>query len=158
VPATLYSAEYRFIKELFTAAPRLEALQPEDCDLQEVVQEVDEALTRYGRDHDGTFPAGLEELVDAGYLGALPDLVPTSLGEYVEGGFTYLPLRDDAGAVVGHYFFVYGCGENTGHDVFTEDNLADPGRFRVGRDGENDGVVGFSYDGVALEHVEAWAN
>jgi hypothetical protein len=156
VPATLYSAEYRFIKELLTAAPRLQALQPEDCDLQEVVQEIDEALTRYGRDHDGTFPASLEELVEAGYLDTLPDLVPTGLGEYVEGGFTYLPLRDDAGAVVGHYFFVYGCGENTGHDVFTEENLADPGRFRVGRDGKNDGVAGFSYDGIALEHVEAW--
>ena len=65
-------------------------------------------------------------------------------------------VRDDSGAVVGHYFFVYGGGENTGHDVFTEENLADPESFRVGQDGENDGVAGFSYDGIALDHVQEW--
>jgi hypothetical protein len=121
------------------------------------VGQVDEALTRYGQEHDGTFPASLDELVEAGYLDALPDLAPTPLGVYVDGGYTYVPLRDESGTVVGHYFFVYGVDENAGRDVFTPDNLAEPEDFRVAKDGENDGVVGFSFDGVALEHVEDWS-
>ena len=87
----------------------------------------------------------------------LPDLAPTPLGVYVDGGYTYVPLRDESGTVVGHYFFVYGGDENAGRDVFTPDNLAEPEDFRVAKDGENDGVVGFSFDGVALEHVEDWS-
>jgi hypothetical protein len=94
--------------------------------------------------------------VETGYLSDLPDLEPTPLGVYVEDGYTYLPLRDETGTVVGHYFFVYGVDEHAGQDVFTPENLADPQGFRVARDGESDGVVGFSFDGVALEHVESW--
>jgi len=156
LPSTLYAAEYRFLKELLTAAPKLQAISSPEDDLRGVVGQVDEALTRYGQEHDGTFPASLDQLVEEGYLSALPDLAPTPLGEYVDGGYTYVPLRDETGTVVGQYFFVYGVDESAGHDVFTSENLADPENFHVGKDGENDGVVGFSFDGVALEHVEHW--
>lgn len=155
-PSSLYAAEYRFFKELVTAAPKLAALDAQGKDLQAIVHDVDVALTRYGEEHDGTFPATLAELVEAGYLDAVPDLTPTPLGQYVDRGYTYLPLRDESGSVVGHYFFVYGVGENTGHDVFTPENLADPDTFRVAKDGKNDGVVGFCFDGVAIDHVEEW--
>jgi len=156
VPASFYSAEYRFLKEFLAAAPKLQAISSPEDDLRAVVGEVDEALTRYGQEYDGTFPESLDELVETGYLSALPDLAPTPLGEYIDGGYTYLPLHDETGTVVGHYFFVYGVDETAGHDVFTSENLADPENFRVGKDGENDGVVGFSFDGIALEHVERW--
>jgi hypothetical protein len=155
-PASLYAAEYRFLKELFTAAPKLAALDAQGEDLHAIVHDVDVALTRYGEEHDGTFPASLEELVEAGYLDAVPDLTPTPLGQYVDRGYTYLPLRDESGTVVGHYFFVYGVDENAGHDVFTAENLTDAAEFRVAKDGERDGVVGFSYDGVAIGHMEEW--
>ena len=138
-------------------APVLAAMDasPED-DLQGVVGIVDEALTRYGEEHEATFPESLEELVEAGYLDAVPDLQPTPLGQYVDGGYTYLPLHDESESVVGYYFFVYGVGENAGRDVFTPENVTDPANFRVAKDGESDGVVGFSYDGVAIQHVEEW--
>jgi hypothetical protein len=156
-PTSIYDAEYRLIKEFFLAAPELAAAESEPDELPAIVQEVDEALTRYGEEHDGTFPASLDELAEAGYLDAVPSIPPAPLGQYADGAYTYLPLRDDTGEVVGHYFFVYGGGENTGHDVFTPDNLAaDPADFRVAKDGQNDGVLGFSYDGVALDHVREW--
>jgi hypothetical protein len=157
VPASFYAAEYRLLKEFFAVAPALAAMDadPEE-DLRAVVGEVDAALTRYGEEHAGTFPESLEELVENGYLEATPDLVPTPLGQYVDGGYTYLPLRDDSGRVVGHYFFVYGVDEHAGRDVFTPENLSEAADFRVAKDGESDGVVGFSFDGVAIEHVEEW--
>jgi hypothetical protein len=155
-PTSLYDAEYRFLKEFLTAAPQLAALDSQGEDLQAIVHAVDVALTRYGEEHDGTFPSSLAELVEAGYLDAVPDLTPTPLGQYVDRGYTYLPLQDETGSVVGHYFFVYGVDESAGHDVFTPDNLTDPADFRVAKDGENDGVVGFSFDGIAIDHVEVW--
>jgi hypothetical protein len=155
-PASVYAAYYRMWKGMIAAAPKMAALEAKQQGAQGVVAVVDGALTQYGIDHDGVFPDSLDKLVGAGYLEELPDLVPTPLGEYLEGGYTYLPLRDGSGTVVGHYFFVYGGGEGSGHDVFTEENLADPTAFRVGKDGVKDGVPNFSYDGVALEHVEQW--
>jgi hypothetical protein len=155
-PSSVFNAYYRLIKNLFAMAPKLQAMESGREKLQDVVHVADEALTSYGVDHDGTFPESLEELVAAGYLDELPELQPTPLGEYVDRGYTYLPLRDETGRVVGHYFFVYGVGENSGHDVFTPENLAERENFRVAKDGENDGVVGFSYDGIALQHVEEW--
>jgi hypothetical protein len=123
---------------------------------QEILHTVDAAMTEYGVDHDGIFPEQPQDLVAAGYLDKFPDLQPTPLGEYLEGGYTYVPLRDETGAVVGYYFFLYGVDPNSGFDVFTADNLADPDNFQVGRDGQLDGVVNFCYDGIALDQVEAW--
>jgi hypothetical protein len=155
-PTTLYAAYYRMWKGMMLAAPKMAAMAAKQQGLQGVVHEIDAALTRYGQEHEGSFPESLEELAQAGYLKAMPDLVPTPLGEYVEGGYSYVPLRDDSGNVVGHYFFVYGGDEHGGYDVFTPENLADPSSFRIGKDGEKDGVPNFSYDGVAIEHVEQW--
>lgn len=155
-PTSVFNAYYRFLKNLFAVLPALQATKSRGEELREIVHLTDEALTSYGVDHGGTFPNSLEELVAAGYLEEMPELQPTGLGEYIDGGYTYLPLRDDSGTVVGHYFFVYGAGEDSGHDVFTENNITEPESFRVAKDGKNDGVAGFSYDGVALEHVELW--
>jgi hypothetical protein len=155
-PSSLYAAYYRMWKGMIAAAPKMAALEAKQQSLQGIVHEVDSALTIYGQEHDGIFPESLEALVEAGYLKALPELEPTPLGQYVEGGYTYLPLRDDSGAVVGHYFFVYGGEEQGGHDVFTPENLEHPEGFRIGKDGVKDGVPNFSYDGVAIEHVEQW--
>ena len=113
------------------------------------------AATKATEGHDENI--SFEALVATGYLDALPSLRPTPLGEYVDGGFTYLPLHDEEGSTVGYYFFVYGVDENAGYDVFTPENLADPAGFRAAKDGESDGVVGFSYDGIAIEHVEGWS-
>jgi hypothetical protein len=155
-PSSMYAAYYRMWKGMIAAASKMAAMAAEQQGLQDIVHEVDGALTTYGLEHDGTFPESLEALVEAGYLEALPDLEPTPLGEYIEGGYTYLPLRDDSGKVVGHYFFAYGGGEDGGHDVFTQENLADPDNFSVAKDGEKDGVQNFSFDGIALEHMEEW--
>ena len=154
--SSLYAAYYRMWKGMIAAAPKMAALEVKQQSLQGIVHEVDNALTIYGQEHDGVFPESLETLVEAGYLEALPELEPTPLGQYVEGGYTYLPLRDDSGRVAGHYFFVYGGNEQGGHDVFTQENLEHPESFRIEKDGVEDGVPNFSYDGVAIEHVERW--
>jgi hypothetical protein len=154
--ASILPAVYRVVRDVVQAVPKIVEMEQRRNELRAVVFEVDEALTRYGQDHDATFPESLEALVAAGYLGAVPDLRPTPLGQFVDGGYTYLPLKDDAGTIVGHYLFVYGGNPGGGFDVFTEANLADPANFKVGRDGKNDGVASFAYDGIALGHMEDW--
>jgi len=155
-PTSLYAAYYRMWKGMIAAAPKLAAMAAGQQGLQDVVRLVDGALTTYGLEHDGTFPESLEAFVEAGYLEALPDLEPTPLGEYLDGGYTYLPLRDESGKVAGYYFFMYGGDESGGHDVFTQENLADLDNFMIGKDGKKDGVPNFSYDGIAIGHVEQW--
>ena len=91
---------------------------------RDIVAELDDALTRYGKEHDGVFPEDPKDLVSDGYLEAFPELAPTPLGDYVEDGYTYVTLRDEAGTVVGYFLFVYGGGEHTGYDVFTPENIA----------------------------------
>lgn len=154
--ASVLPALYRIVRDVVQAVPRLVEMEQRRAELRAVVSEVDEALTRYGQEHEATFPESLEALVEAGYLGAVPDLRPTPLGKYVDGGYTYLPLKDEEGKIVGHYLFVYGGDPKGGFDVFTAENLADPSTFRVGRDGKNDGVASFAYDGIALGHMEDW--
>jgi len=155
-PGALMSMQYQMLKTMLAMAPRAQALEKEREMYREVLHTIDAAFTAYGEDHDGVFPEQPQDLVAAGYLDYFPELEPTPLGEYLEGGYTYVPLRDDSSAVVGYYFFIYGVDQNSGQDVFTADNLADPANFQVGRDGEPDGVVNFCYDGIAIDQVEAW--
>jgi len=158
-PASLYTTQYLFLKELVAAMPALAAAEAKNAgaDLPGVVGQVDGVLTRYGREHEGTFPEDLEQLVEEGYLDSMIQLQPTPLGEYVDGGFTYLALQDESGKIVGYYFFVYGGDPQAGYDVFTPAALSDPAGYRAAKDGEPDGVVGFSYDGIAIEHVDEWS-
>jgi hypothetical protein len=155
-PSSILDLQYRVFKELLVHAGEFQALEEERGEYVKMVAEVDEAMTRYGQDHDGMFPETPQDLVGEGYLKAFPDLTPTPLGRYVEGGYTYVPLRDDEGTVVGYYLFVYGGGEGTGHDVFTPENVTDPEGFRIEADGTPDGVPSFCYDGIAIPRVEAW--
>ena len=155
-PGNLLSMEYHLMRQMFLLMPELTAAQANRGKYVAVVAELDAAFTQYGVDHGGVFPEDPHELVEAGYLEAFPDLSPTPLGIYSEGAYTYLPLRDDQDAVTGYYFFVYGMGEHTGFDMFTPENIADPGSFRPGSDGVLDGVASFCYDGTALDQVKEW--
>lgn len=155
-PGALMSMQYQMLKTMLTLAPQARALEKEREMYREILHSVDAAFTAYGEDHGGIFPEQPQVLVEAGYLDYFPELEPTPLGEYLEGGYTYVPLRDETNAIVGYYFFIYGVEPKSGQDVFTADNLADPENFQVGRDGKPDGVVNFCYDGIALDQVEAW--
>ena len=155
-PGTLLGLQYRMLRTALTMAPKGQALKADRARYQDITHLLDTALTAYGVDHDGTFPADPQVLVEEGYLESFPDLQLTPLGEYLEGGYTYVPLSDEAGTIVGYYLFVYGVDPHGGHDVFTAENLADPAHFQVARDGKPDGVVNFCYDGIAIDHVEEW--
>lgn len=155
VPRGLCTAEYRLLKELVAVLPEIKAQEKQKEACWTVVKEVDDALTRYGEEHGDNFPETLADLVAAGHLDAIPDTVqPTPLGQYLEKGYTYLPLHDEAGTVVGYYFFVYGLGEGTGHDVFTAENLADPAHFHAAPDGKPDGVPHFAFGGIAIPYMQ----
>jgi hypothetical protein len=148
--------QYAALREILQAAPRMKALELRGKRYREAVAMMDKAMTRYGEEHEGVFPKKLESLVKEGYLDALPDLKTTPLGVYVEGSYTYLPLRDEDGVVTGYYYFVYGVDPNGGHDILTPGSVADPGDFVAARDGKPDGIVSFCYDGTAVRQVEAW--
>jgi hypothetical protein len=83
--------QYAALREMLLAAPRMKALEMRGKHYREAVARMDEAMTRYGEEHEGAFPKKLESLVKEGYLDALPDLKATPLGVYVEGSYTYLP-------------------------------------------------------------------
>ncbi len=155
-PGSLMGLQYRMLRAGLAMAPKGQALKAERAKYQETTHVLDAAMTAYGVDHDGTFPADPQVLVEEGYLEYFPDLQPTPLGEYLEGGYTYVPLSDKAGAIVGYYLFVYGVDPHGGQDVFSAENMADPVHFQVARDGEPDGVVNFCYDGIAIDQVEMW--
>jgi hypothetical protein len=155
-PASLFGLEYRLIREVMAAAATARERGQVESGYRDVVAELDGALTRYGEEHDGVFPEDPHDLVDAGYLEAFPDVAPTPVGEYAEGGYSYVVLRYEGGAVAGYFLFVYGGGEGTGFDMFTSENVTHPEAFHVASDGEPDGVVSFCYDGTAIAQVEAW--
>jgi hypothetical protein len=155
-PVSLFGLEYRLIREMMTSAVAMRERGKVEGGYRDIVAELDKAMTQYGEDHDGVFPNYPTQLVDDGYLDEFPDLIPTPLGEYVEGGFSYVALRDDAGTVTGYFLLVYGGGEGTGFDMLTPDNVAHPEDFHVASDGKKDGVVSFCYDGTAIPQVEAW--
>ena len=101
------------------------------------------------------FPETLQGLVDAGYMDAVPGQVkPTTLGQYVDGGYTYVPVADDAGTIAGYYFIVYGMGEGTGFDILTPENMG-ADTFHAARDGVPDGIVSYAYGGTEIPHVQS---
>ena len=150
------SLQYRIYRAMMAAMPAQVALEAQDQRYTQDVAAIDAAMTIYGIDHDGVFPEHAQDLVAEGYLDEFPDLKPTPLGHYLEGGYTYVPLRDEDSVVTGYYFFVFGVNPHAGYDVFTPENLASPDHFRIGRDGIPDGVVSFCYDGTAVDQVEQW--
>jgi hypothetical protein len=147
---------YDLLHDSLAAAPARIAADREQEWLADTVGALDAALTTWGEDHGGAFPANVQELTNGGYLPVFPDLLPTPLGVYLERGYTYVPLTDDGGLVTGYYFFIYGGGQDDGYDVFTPDNIGDPGHFTIEGDGLPDGVLRFCYDGTANAQVEAW--
>jgi hypothetical protein len=152
-PRSVWSAEYRLIRNVVQAVPRIVAVEK----LRAIVGKVDQALTRYGEEHGDTFPESLEALVAAGYLDAIPaGITPSPLGQFADGGYTYLPVRDDEGAVAGYYLLVYGVAPHLGYDLFDGKNQADPATFRPAGDGNKDGVVTFAYGGTAIPVVQEY--
>jgi hypothetical protein len=147
---------YGLLHDALAAAPARIAEEREQEWLADTVGALDAALTTWGEDHEGTYPADTQELTAGGYLPVFPDLTPTPLGVYREHGYTYVPLTDKDGRVAGYYFFIYGGGQDDGYDVFTPDNINDPGHFAIEGDGIPDGVLRFCYDGTANAQVEAW--
>jgi hypothetical protein len=148
--------QYRIYRAMMAAMPAAVALEAQDGRYTQDVSIIDAAMTLYGVEHDGVFPAHVQDLVTEGYLDEFPDLLPTPLGAYLQGGYSYVPLRGEDGTVIGYYLFVFGMNPHGGYDVFTPENLAAPAQFRIGRDGIPDGVVSFCYDGTAVEQVEEW--
>lgn len=155
----LYATLYSFMLELpeIIEQKRAEMAEKEAvAGLHDIVGELDWAFTAYAEDHGGFYPADARELVTAGYLEVFPLEMAVPPGMYVEGAYTYHPLPDENGNIVGYYLFVYGGGEGTGYDVYTAENLEAGGAFAIGSDGQPDGVASFCYDGIALEQIENW--
>ena len=155
-PGSLLSAEYGFLEAAMRSALEARKSGMKLDRLRQAVSIIDRAMTAYGAQHGGLYPERLEQLVEEGYLTALPDLIPTPPGRYVEGGYSYIPLRNDDGWVDGYFYFVYGGGKDTGYDLFTPDNTGNPAHFEVASDGKGDGVPAFAYDGSAADQLEAW--
>jgi hypothetical protein len=149
---------YGLLHDALAAAPARIAAEREQEWLADTVGALDAALTTYGEDHEGTFPADPQQLTDGGYLPVFPDLTPTPLGVYHEHGYTYVPLTAADGRVTGYYFFIYGGAPDDGYDVFTPDNIHDPAHFVIASDGIPDGVLRFCYDGTANAQVDAWSD
>jgi hypothetical protein len=152
---SMMDLQYAALREFLQVAPRMKALELREKRYREAVALLDKAMTRYGEEHEGVFPKKLESLVKEGYLDALPDFKPTPLGKYVEGSYTYVPLRDEDGVIAGYFYFVYGVDPNGGFDILTEGSVSDPGNFVAARDGKPDGIVSFCYDGIAIRQMEA---
>lgn len=125
-------------------------------DYEEAVTLMEDALSSYADDHDMTYPEHAEDLVGAGYLENFPLGREIPPGTYEDWGYTYFPLHDDSGAVDGYLLFVFGGGEGTGYDVYTPENLAASGDFKISSDGQPDGVVTFTYDGSAVIQMQDW--
>ncbi len=149
---------YGLLRESLAAAPARIAEEREQEWLADTVGAIDAALTTWGEDHEGTFPADPQQLTDGGYLPVFPDLVPTPLGVYREHGYTYVPLPDTDGRLTGYYFFIYGGGQDDGYDVFTPENVHDLANFAIASDGIPDGVLRFCYDGTANAQVDHWSD
>ncbi len=161
VQGSMMSGLYRMCLAMLEEMPRMiaaqmaaqMATQKEQEGVRGIVTTLDTALTQYGLEHDGLFPAHPTDLVAEGYLDEFPLDTEVPAGQYVEGAYTYLPLYDEEGLIAGYFLFVYGGGEGTGHDVYTAENLAAQNDFVVDSDGMSDGVAGFCYDGLALEQL-----
>ncbi|MEZ4386871.1 MAG: hypothetical protein R3D98_04720 [Candidatus Krumholzibacteriia bacterium] len=130
--------------------------EQEVSELRGIVAVLDAAFASYGADHDGHFPTDPHELVTAGYLDEFPLAESTPPGVYREGAYTYHPLYDDDGLVVGYFLFVYGGGEDTGYDMYSAENIGDPDDYFLDSDGIPDGIATYCYDGVAIELMEEW--
>lgn len=155
----LYAMLYSFMLDLpeIVEKKRAESARFEAvAGLNDAVSELDAAFTAYAANHDGHYPADARELVAEGYLEEFPLEMAVPAGTYIEGAYTYHPLPDANGDIVGYYLFVYGGGEGTGYDVYTPENLEAGDAFTIGSDGQPDGVASFCYDGIALDQIEDW--
>ena len=161
VQTGMYRMLYAVLEEL-PAIIEQEKLKNGDSEAlqasRNAIGELDSALTGYGMDNGGIFPEDPRLLVDLGYLDYFPLTEATPAGQYIEGGYTYHVLRNEAGAVDGYLLFAYAGGEGTGFDVYTPENLAAEGNFQISRDGIPDGVASYCYDGTAMEQVNQYNN
>ncbi len=153
VQGSVMAGMYGMLRSFALELPALIEQQHSQSASYDVVGELDSAFTQYGVDHGGLFPADPHELVGEGYLEEFPLEVETAPGAYVDGAYTYHALKDEEGRIVGYYFFVYGGGEGTGWDVYTDENIGLGDDFIVGSDGIKDGVASFCYDGIALQQM-----
>ncbi len=155
---------YRVVQLVLAKLPEIieqQRLRDEEdsalAEYQAAIGMLDDAMTLYATNNNGAYPEFPEDLLEEGYLEFFPMLGPMPPGEYMEGGYTYHPLRDENGVPVGYFLFLYGGGVDTGFDVYTSENLAATDEdFQIGRDGIPDGVASFCYDGIALEQAEAY--
>lgn len=155
---------YKLTQVLLEDLPEImemQRLREEDdaalAEYQEAISIIDDAMTRYAENNNGTYPEFPEDLEAEGYLDYLPTMGPVPAGDYFEGGYTYHALYNEGGVPVGYFFFLYGGGEGTGFDVYTPENRESKrGSFQIGRDGIPDGVASFCYDGTALSQGEEY--
>ncbi|MGD9547478.1 MAG: hypothetical protein AB7V45_07995 [Candidatus Krumholzibacteriia bacterium] len=123
---------------------------------REAVGLLDEAMMAWAAEHGGSYPEDPLDLLTDLYLEEWPLGAPVPAGEYEDWGYTYHPLLDETGTVAGYFLFVYGGDPESGHDVYTPDNLETEGNFRIAKDGIPDGVISFCYDGLAFEQMDAY--
>lgn len=154
----LYELAYVMLQELpqYLETQRLEEEAAEMDEYWQAIDVIDKAMMAYADDHDGAYPEYPEDLVLDGYLDYFPLLGPIAGGEYEDWCYTYYLLRNEHGVPEGYFLFLYGDGDNQGFDVFTSENLLDIENFQIGRDGDQDGVSSFCYDGTALDQMDVY--
>lgn len=150
---------YRMAIDLLDKLPLLMAMEREKeagNAYGQAIMLMDEAMMAWAADHEGTYPADPTLLLEEGYLEEWPFVAENPAGVFGDWCYTYHPYVDAEGTVVGYIFFLYGDEPGTGHDVYTEENVAAEGPFAPAADGMPDGVASFCYDGTALEIIEGY--
>ena len=105
-------------------------------------------LKEYASEH-GVFPVDLQLLIDDGYITNFPDnpyhdryMKPRSPGYAFSGDFTYLPIYDERGRVLGCVLLGYGPNIDGGRDIFTEGkDYTHLPKFSPDPDGKPDGII-----------------
>jgi len=152
----LYELTYVMLQELPAVIERQRLENEAESELNEyqaAIHLVDKAMIAYAEDHHGVYPEDPEDLSAEGYLEFFPMGTRIAAGEFLEWGYSYLPLRDESGDIAGYFLFLFGGDEEDGFDVFTPENLSDTENFLIDRDGDADGVASFCYDGIAIDQI-----
>ena len=159
VDGPVLTGVYKMLPTLLDKLPEIMAMEKEkeyENEYRGAIAIIDDAMMAFASDHNGFYPEDPRELHQYGYMNDWPFMTETSIGDYFDWGYNYHPYYSEDAEVVGYIFVLFGGGEGTGYDLYTEENMATEGPFNIDRDGMPDGVASYCYDGVALDLVQEY--
>jgi hypothetical protein len=128
---------------MFASRQKTEQLRDNLTSLQEYLEEF--------ADKFDSFPEDINQLALEGIIGSFPRnpyhdraMKPRHVGQSFAGDFTYIPLYNQNGRVMGYVLVGYGPDPDKGQDIFTEGNdYSRLMQFATDPDGIPDGVIIF---------------